>query len=303
MKSSLLHIGVFLLAVLGTWSCERQTSDIIDPDYSSPFLAQVRMVPDHVNLDLDTLTAIALGQNQYRLSLAGQVAARRQLSTGPFQITAEILMPGSSTPAGQQSTGISFGASDTLTATVPLSFVVERSDIGALRLRWTITAGSGRQSNSVTTSIFITRRNSPPRITHISMPDTVTIGHIPSPDSSFLVTATVADSDGIADVPFLGGVQFLSTKPDSTPGNCGFPVFLFDDGNELILFPPDGRSGDAVAGDGVFSFRIRLLSRTRNNCPPPDSVTTMHGDYVFRFYAVDASGASSDTIAKTLTVR
>jgi hypothetical protein len=303
MRRLFLTTGILGIALLTFWSCEHMNDTIINPDYSSPLLVAVDLDRPLVNLDTDTAVAVPGANNIYTVTVMASIRALRQSSSGPYAATISVFRPKATEAAIRRSSDLIQGSGDTLSGTVQLTFLLLRSDIGQVHFRCTVQPSTGQPSNELTQALTVTRRNSRPVISETFVPDTVIIGQIPSADSSFLVAAAVSDSDGISDINPFGGVQFLSVKPDSTLANSGFPIFLFDDGNENILFPPDGRSGDAVKGDGKFSFRVRLRARVRNTTPPPDSIDTQRGKYIFKFYAIDNSGASSDTVDKIITVR
>ncbi len=303
MRKFIINAGVLVLSAVMFWSCEKTSDSAVNPDYTSPLLLSVVLDRTVLNLDTDTSAAHPATENLYSVRVTASVKALRQSSTGPYTAAFTVLLPRSTEPVARITGTLIPMTNDTMSAEFPIDFSLLRSDIGTVTIRCLLRPGEGLSSNELSQTLFVTRHNSRPKIESVSVPDTVTIGKIQSADSSFLITATVSDSDGITDINPFGGVQFLSLKPDSTFANLGYPIYLFDDGNENILFPPDGRSGDAVKGDGTFSFRVRLLARVKNSTPPPDSVDTQRGRYIFKFYALDNSGASSDTVDKPIIVR
>jgi hypothetical protein len=282
---------IFFLTLIAFWSCEKTSDTSVNPDYTSPLLLDVSLDRSAINLDTDTAAAFPAGNNQYNVTLTATVRALKLGSSGPYSVTMSVIKPGASEPSKRINGTLQSVGSDTLRGEVPISFQLLRSDIGNLILRVAIQSASGLNSNEFAQSLFITRRNSRPIITAITLPDSVTVGKLQSPDSTFPVSAAVSDSDGVSDIDPIGGIMFLSLKPDSTYANGGRPIPLFDDGGDLLLFLPNGRSGDAVKGDGVFTNKVLLLSAAQR------------GKFIFKFFAIDNSGVSSDTIDKPIFVK
>jgi hypothetical protein len=113
-----------------------------------------------------------------------------------------------------------------------------------------------------------------PQILSANAPDTI---QLPSTgDKSFLLSASVTDSDNNKDIK---AVVFNTFKPDGSP-STGNPFKMYD----------DGTSGDAVAGDYIFSLRIFITA------------TNAVGNYRFEFQAIDYSDLLSEKIIHTITV-
>lgn len=284
------------------WSCEVDQTAVIDQIPTSSYLSSVSLNRAGIDLDNDTLGGIVrpLGSDRYEISVEVAAKAVVRGGGGPVALTASAYKPGATDPFSTISIDPANPGADSLRFLATLRFVLQRSDIGMVRIAFAITQNRTKTSNSSIKSLRITRRNSAPRVIGISVPDTVTLGGLPSPDSTFLVTAAVADSDGIADI---GSVSFESIKPDNTCANNCNPIPLFDDGSTAIVFPPSGRSGDQVPGDGIFSVRVRLVSFSPNPNPPPDTLYTLKGYYTFTFSANDNAGAFSDTVVRRILVK
>ncbi len=155
---------------------------------------------------------------------------------------------------------------------------VTRAMIGRFYPYVTATDGSKLQSNAVAPSILIFRKNSPPKLGTLVAPDTLLI---PSGGTAVLfMTLAVADSDGLADIK-----EVFFTSPDGS--NPTFHYDLKDDGSET---PP--ASGDAVAGDGIYTIVLSLADSP-----------TIRGHYRFLFQARDASGDTSATLLHNITVK
>lgn len=136
----------------------------------------------------------------------------------------------------------------------------------------------GNQSNVLERTLFLTRNNSPPKLDPQSLvaPDTVILPI----GGSLLIPMNIAasDSDGLADVREV----FFRSLDSSDPTQ---KFHLQDDGNFS--------SGDAVAGDGVFSIIIQL-----DDTGPPVRRT-----FRFAFQALDSFSDTSATVLHFLTVR
>ena len=154
---------------------------------------------------------------------------------------------------------------------------VTRADIGRFYPYVVATDGAGLQSNAVAPSILVYRKNSPPKLGALVAPDTLLV---PANGSALLfMTLAVSDSDGLADVK-----EVWFTSPDGS--NPTFHYDLKDDGGE-----GSPSSGDAVAGDGIYSITISL-----SDSP------TIRGRYRFLFQARDAAGDTSATLLHYITV-
>lgn len=116
--------------------------------------------------------------------------------------------------------------------------------------------------------------NSAPVISNLIAPDTVVVQ---DPKSLVELHVSVADSNGLVDI---SSVSFDVFGPGSGTGN---KVSMFDDGKES--------NGDEAAADGIYSRVIEVT---------PDNTT---GDYRFEFSAKDRSGATSNKIIHTITIK
>ncbi|HFE64023.1 MAG TPA: hypothetical protein ENK14_06345 [Caldithrix sp.] len=105
--------------------------------------------------------------------------------------------------------------------------------------------------------------NTPPWLWGEDVPDTLTIPT--GSDSTILeITIHVNDAQSLADID---SAYFNSILPNGNPSSAN-PILLFDDGNQ----------GDLLAGDGIFSRKIKLLAGTSP------------GEYAFHFFATDKVG-------------
>ncbi|MFQ6674739.1 MAG: hypothetical protein ACE5LH_00190 [Fidelibacterota bacterium] len=124
-----------------------------------------------------------------------------------------------------------------------------------------------------------------PRIESVDAPDTLELPVTGAKTDT--IRATVTDADSLADIKWVG---FTSLKPDGTLANNGNPIFLYDDGGEVILYEPNITSGDSAAGDGIYSYVLFI------------DPTVPAGQYVWTFQAQDMSNAYSNTVVHTLVV-
>lgn len=113
-----------------------------------------------------------------------------------------------------------------------------------------------------------------PQILNVSAPEMVQLPI--TGDKSFILTARVTDLDTNKDIK---AVFFNTFKPDGS-ASSGNPFKMYD----------NGTSGDAVAGDYIYSLRIYIGSQ---NSP---------GNYRFEFQAKDYSDLLSNKIIHIITV-
>ena len=289
-----------LILALIVASCEKEKTDLIDQDLSSPFLLTADLSVSSVNLDLDTSIVHPLGNNHYEVTIAVEGRSIRATADEALHILLQVVRPNELNPIKTVEIGLDSSTSEISFFHSQVSFLLRRADIGLVKIQFAIRSTRRTQGNIIQKFIRVTRFNSRPRIIRVFMPDSITLGALPSPDSTFLVAAAVADSDGINDI---NTVQFHSIKPDSTYANNGEPIPLYDDGNQFIIQPPAGRSGDGLEGDGTFSRKVLLLSSVPNRHPPPDTLYTQRGNYTFIFRAIDNSGEESDPVVKIIKVK
>ena len=110
-----------------------------------------------------------------------------------------------------------------------------------------------------------------PAISNLIMQDSVYV------DSSFTFSVKAEDPNGYSDIKY---VMFVGYKPDGTimTNSTGDTLFVMVDDGDLLHY------GDAVAGDGVFSYKNTFAK------------TATRGVRKFEFFAVDRSGLLSNVI-------
>jgi hypothetical protein len=266
-------VSVFLL------SCEKKLDTIVDSSGSSPRILNVSVAPSKFNTDSISSGAERKPSDILLLSVVVRAtvvhpSGRNSITEAGFQLT-----------AGQGNTSLASGtlhddgvfpdlfANDSsYCATV--SFSITRSTIGQLPLR--IFSSSGLyESNTVILPVTIVRANHPPVISNLVLRDTVRL------NEDLRISLTVSDSDGLGDLLSVG---YSSRKPDGQFANGGNQISLLDDGN------PNVPTGDAVAGDGIYSYRFPV---------PADAQL---GLYTYTFRALDRSRDSSNILIKQVRI-
>lgn len=160
--------------------------------------------------------------------------------------------------------------------TAAVAFDRKRGDVGDYRIDVFGTDDGGVPGNTAQAKLRVLFGSKPPEILSVSAPDTVSLQ---LETVVFTMSAEVFDPSGLADVK---QVFFNSFLPNGRPSS-GNPFILRDDGQP--------GSGDAAAGDGLFSIKVQM---------PPD---TPKGEYRFEFRALDYSSLSSNVVIHKLTVR
>jgi len=178
---------------------------------------------------------------------------------------------------------------DSLTLMNPIS----PSDTGRVYVEFQATYGNG-SSFMVQDSFYL--GNIIPIIVSISAPDTIFL-----PDSggvrSHLVTASVHDANGLDDIRRVGFVSY-HVEGDSFL-NEGNIINLYDDGSEVIIYEPNFTSGDEVANDSIYSFRIPVFGPGN----PDPALQTKTGTFDWIFEAMDMSNTYSDTVIHRIIVQ
>lgn len=141
-------------------------------------------------------------------------------------------------------------------------------------------------SNVITKTFFVRNAlNHSPILSNPVMPDTVTVPT--GTDTTFIkVTIPVTDQEGLGDI---ASVTFISQRPDSSVV-ATYP--MYDDGGSTPQLPFNLRSGDILAGDGIYTITIPLTSSAQRNT---------YRDFIFQ--ATDLVGEKSSTISKRIYIR
>ena len=275
MKNFALAIAIFV-AGLASLSCEKEKNGIVDSNLSPPFISSEYLIIQ--TLDLDTTTGYAVTRLQngsFRISdsIIAQISDDYGLQN-INQVVYRVYPPGSDNYIVSGSLNRIDTFSTSLTYANTFSFTINRAEIGAYKIEVFAQDLSGLTSNCLQVSLVITRRNSAPRLSNLSAPDTLI-----RPTSGYRLvffTVTASDSDGLEDIE---RVYFRSLN--ATDPNYQYP--LFDDGDVSA-------DGDSVAGDGRFSQII------------PINKSATLGTKLFRFYVLDRSHVLGDSLDHYITI-
>ena len=115
--------------------------------------------------------------------------------------------------------------------------------------------------------------------------------------SLHLIKAEVFDADGQETIKWAGFTSF-HVEGDSLMNN-GNPIYLHDDGSEVILYEPNITSGDSIKGDGLFSFRIPVYGTGFED----PNFQTKAGTFKWRFLAQDKSNDYSNMVEHEIVIQ
>ncbi len=163
-----------------------------------------------------------------------------------------------------------FSVSDTL------ALLLRRSEIEPFTIVVNAFDDAGRSGGNARARVVVRPPNARPQLLSAFAPDTVRVGEF------LILRATANDSDGLSDI---ASVFYFSRRPDGQLANQGNPIQMYDDGGVNPF------SGDAVAGDGIYSFRAQV---------PP---STLFGTFTYTFFARDRFGAQSDSLVRQTVIR
>ena len=263
-------LSLFLL------SCEKENSGLIEIPIAAPYVSSLRISTPFINIDTTSGGAVQW-QPDGTYTIFDTVAAhvsnvgglqnirgvRYYLYEPDFQ---NYFASGTMQLISSNDTGAIYKA--------PLSFSINRPDVGEFKTEVVAENQSDFLSNSLIATILITRENKPPQLFGLSAPDTLRRPASGTRPVRFAVSAS--DSDGAGDIAKV----FFRSINSSSPN---FEFQLFDDGRLSI-------TGDSVAYDGRYSLVL-----------PIDSTATL-GTKEFRFWARDKAGALSDSLVHFITI-
>ena len=179
-----------------------------------------------------------------------------------------------------------------LNDTIYLANPISLDDTGKVHIKFQANYGNGA-SFVLQDSFFL--GNIIPQLQYIIAPDTIIR---PSNNSVIfkVVKAKVHDANGLDDVRRVGFVSY-HVEGDSFL-NKGNLINLYDDGSEVIIYEPNFTSGDSIANDAIYSFRVPIFGS--GNVDP--SLQTKTGTFNWIFDAMDMSNTYSDTVIHTVVV-
>ena len=151
-------------------------------------------------------------------------------------------------------------------------------------------------------SEFVTLRDSVligniiPRIESV-VADTVIQRPSDATVSLHLIKAQVFDADGLDNIKWVGFTSY-HVEGDSMM-NSGSPIYLHDDGSEIILYEPNITSGDTARGDGLYSFRIPVYGTGFED----PNFQTKSGTFKWRFQAQDKANDYSNMVEHEIVIQ
>ena len=151
-------------------------------------------------------------------------------------------------------------------------------------------------------SEFVTLRDSVligniiPRIESV-VADTVIQRPSDATVSLHLIKAQVFDADGLDNIKWVGFTSY-HVEGDSMM-NSGSPIYLHDDGSEIILYEPNITSGDSAKGDGLYSFRIPGYGTGFED----PNFQTKSGTFKWRFQAQDKANDYSNMVEHEIVIQ
>jgi hypothetical protein len=168
---------------------------------------------------------------------------------------------------------------------------VLKQEVGGYTIQFRASDDMGFKSNMATMTLEVNNSaNHAPRISSLAMQDTARVP-LPNETTFVKITLIVSDSEGLGDIV---SVKLSSRKPSGVSAGL---FLLYDDGGSILYsqFGLPFASGDASAGDGIFTITIPLAKAP----DPPDAPPTYRD---FSFTATDRSGESSNTITKRIFI-
>ena len=115
--------------------------------------------------------------------------------------------------------------------------------------------------------------------------------------SLHLIKAQVFDADGLDNIKWVGFTSY-HVEGDSMM-NSGSPIYLHDDGSEIILYEPNITSGDSARGDGLYSFRIPVYGTGFED----PNFQTKSGTFKWRFQAQDKANDYSNMVEHDIIIQ
>lgn len=268
-----------LIILISVSACEKTDLGTIDDSGLPPHILLATLSPTLINVDSlpspGGTSTITITVN----ATLGDPAGLIELNT----VSAEIFRPEATSPFLRSTLRDDGVVPDAIpndgNFTGSLTFQATRALAGEYRVSIKAENRDGKRGGAFICSMSLTRNNSRPFLNSatLSAPDTLTR---PSTGSVlFMITIAASDSDGLADIRQLYLQNLASSNRD----------FLLDDGGTT---QPNGiSSGDALAGDGVFSILLQLPSTV-----PP-------GEYHYILQASDSFADTSNSVPYTLVVQ
>jgi hypothetical protein len=273
MKISLAVI-TGLLALIG---CEKVTEGTVDPHGFPPFVSRALVRPDTIKM-----TTLVEQNGLLSVSVVARMKVNSAAETGPLSsVMAELLTASGNTPILSLALADNGIAPDSTKGdsvySGTLQFTIPKSASGRYRVRFSATNTDGLSSNLLEQPLYMIRNNSAPTLSNLQAPDTVTV--IVGSFADIKLAVKVVDLDGQSDIK-----EVFFRSLDSSDPTRKYP--MKDDGS------PDGVSGDAVAGDSIYTIVVRVTDGH-----------SVRQTYRFAYQASDAFGDTSATLLHRLTIR
>ena len=115
--------------------------------------------------------------------------------------------------------------------------------------------------------------------------------------SLHLIKAQVFDADGLDNIKWVGFTSYH--VEGNSMMNSGSPIYLHDDGSEIILYEPNITSGDSAKGDGLYSFRIPVYGTGFED----PNFQTKSGTFKWRFQAQDKANDYSNMVEHEIVIQ
>jgi hypothetical protein len=278
-KISILFI--IPLSLLLIPCCEKDSSSVIDSSGNPPILVNGNFSLTVVNTDTINIGPERKPDDLLNIhGIATVKVIQNQGEPALGSVTCSIYKDLSDSPYGE-GVLVDNGVSPDIVANDSLYsgyvyFQIYRVEIGSFWITITSESSSGYISNTLLLPFQVTRLNHPPVISNLTAADTLRLGAL------HRLTLQVDDADGQSDIFSVG---YLSLKPNGTYANEGKLIPMFDDGI------PDFPHGDAVANDGIYTYTSDVF------------LYAEVGTYRYTFYAIDRSGAYSDSIVHFMVIR
>ncbi len=258
-----LFISAFLFN-----SCEKEDDSVIDPTLYFPQILNAFVSPD-TNFTppiVEIIVAVVTSQEPVK-SVIATLSDPDNNQIRVYELKDDGVAPDTAAGDGHFTAQINETQNCRIVGFYNIEFVAENV--------------SGLKSNTFIQSFYVKQVNNQiPFISSLSIiPDSIRI----NTSGEFIFTLRAFDPNGQCDI---GRVFYLGSRPD---GSSLTPQDLFDDGSCCLIGNPPSYSGDAFAGDSVY---------TRKFFGAPDQL----GYYVYRLRAVDRSGDTSLILSDSIYV-
>ena len=175
-----------------------------------------------------------------------------------------------------------------------VSIILDSTDTGDVYIEYSVYYGSDPERLSLIDTV--TLGNIIPNIISIDAKDTI-IRQNGTGISLETIGAKVYDANGLETIRWVGFTSYHIER--NLMMNNGDYIYLYDDGSEVILYEPNFTSGDTVAGDGIFTFKIPIYGTQSDT---NSDFHTKPGTYRWRFSAQDLLNGYSQTIEHEIII-